>query len=167
LAALCFRRSQEITDNLVELLIGIIHKIGVRAEQRVEAELLHDLQRVPGKTNLLYQVAEAVLAEPDGRVRDVVYPVVGEQTLWDLVREQQASGRTFRQRLHTVMRASYQGHYRRMVPQLLGVLEFRSNNAVHRPVIQALELLKQHAGSQQRYYEAHTQAPIAGVVRPM
>ena len=167
LAALCYRRQREITDNLVELLIGVIHKINVRAEHRVEEELLAALQRVPGKTDLLFQLAEAVLAKPDGRVRDVVYPVVGEQTLQNLVAEHQASGQTFRRRVHTVMRASYQHYYRRMVPQILAVLEFRSNNSVHRPVIGALELLKRHGRSQRRFYEAHTEAPIDGVVRPM
>ena len=167
LSAFCFLRSQEITDNLVDLLIGVIHKVSVRAEQKVSEELLRDLRRVTGKSELLYQLAEAALAEPDGGVRDVVYPVVGEQTLQDLVREHQASGRPFRRRVHTAMRASYQSYYRRMVPRILEVLEFRSNNEVHRPVIRALELLRKHADSQQRHYVAHTQAPIEGVVRPM
>lgn len=166
LAAFCERRSREITDNLLDLLIGVIHKIGVRAEQRVDEELLANLQRVPGKTGLLYQVAEAALAAPDGRVRDVVFPVVGERTLRDLVLEHQTAGSTIRRRVHTVMRASYQGYYRRMVPQLLDVLEFRSNNLLHQPVIRALELMRQFAGRQTQYYEAHTQAPIDGVVRP-
>jgi hypothetical protein len=40
------------------------------------------------------------------------------------------------------MRASFANHYRRMIPILLSMLEFRSNNDIHRPVIQALELLK-------------------------
>lgn len=166
LAALCFLRRQEITDNLVELLIQVIHKIGVRAEQKVEEELLNDLQRVGGKHHLLFQIAEVSLENPDGRVRDVVYPVVGEQKLRDLVREHKASGRPFRKQVYTVMRASYQNYYRRMVPLLLEALEFRSNNAIHQPVIRAIELLKKYAGSQQRYYAAHTEAPIDGVVRP-
>ncbi len=167
LAAFCDRRLGEITDNLLDLLIGVIHKISVRAEQRVEEELLADLQRVPGKAGLLYRLAEAALADPDGRVRDVVFPVVGEQTLRDLVHEHLTGGPMVRRRIHTVMRASYQGYYRRMVPQLLDVLEFRSNNVLHQPVIRALELMRQFAGRQTRFYEAHTQAPIDGVVRPM
>ena len=40
LAALCWQREQEITDNLVELLIHIAHRVGVRAEEKVEVELL-------------------------------------------------------------------------------------------------------------------------------
>ena len=40
------------------------------------------------------------------------------------------------------MRASFANHYRRMIPQLLELLEFRSNNDLHRPVIEALELAR-------------------------
>ena len=93
LAALCSVRSQEITDNLVDLLIGIVHKIGVKAEHKGEQELLEDFKRVTGKPTLLYHVAEASLEHPDGRVRDVIFPAVGgEQTLRDLVREAKANG---------------------------------------------------------------------------
>ncbi len=44
-------------------------------------------------------------------------------------------------------------------------LEFRSNNEAHRPVIQALELLKKYADSKQRYYDPGEDIPIDGVLR--
>ncbi len=78
-------------------------------------------------------------------VRDVVFPVVGEQTLRDLVKEWKASGPTYRVTLRTVIRNAYRGHYRRMVLKLLAVLEFRSNNERHRPVM--LALVKRFAGT--------------------
>ena len=60
----------------------------------------------------------------------------------------------------------YPSHYRRMVPQLLQTLEFRSNNAVHRPLIDALELLKRYAKGGQRLYPAREKVPLHGVVPP-
>jgi TnpA family transposase len=167
LAALCSLRSREITDNLVDLLIGIVHKIGVKAEHKVEQELLEDLKRVTGKPSILYHVAEASLEHPDGLVRDVIFPAAGgEQTLRDLVREYKASGRSFRTRVHTVMRRSYGRHYRRMVPVLLQVLSFRSNNVLHQPVIRALHLVKAYTESRARYYPVDEAVPLDGVVRP-
>ena len=80
LAAFCFLRQQEITDNLVELLIQIIHRIGAKAERRVDKEIIADFKRVDGKPNLLFLVASASLAKPDQPVREVVYPAVSEQT---------------------------------------------------------------------------------------
>jgi len=122
LAAFAYVRGRAITDGLVDLLIETIHHIGARAERKVERELLEDLKRVSGKQNLLFELADAALTNPDGIVREVVYPVVGEQTLRDLVKEWKATGPTYRTTLRTVIRNSYSGHYRQMVPQLLETL---------------------------------------------
>jgi hypothetical protein len=166
LACLCWSRQSEITDGLVELLIALVHKIDARAERRVEGELLADLKRVRGKEGLLFQLAEAAVAHPDETVRAALYPVVGEQTLKDLVREAKATDVAFRQRVRTVLRASYSGHYRRMLPRLLQELEFRSNNAAHQPVIDALELLQRYADrpGAQRFYDRGEQVPLEGMV---
>ena len=85
LAAFCWQRRHELLDTLIDLLLLIIHKIGTRADKRVDKELLEDFKRIDGKGRLLYRVAEASLAQPDGTVREVVYKVVGEQRLKDIV----------------------------------------------------------------------------------
>jgi TnpA family transposase len=165
LAAFVHLRGRQLTDSLVDLLTETIHQIGARAERRVDRELLDDLKRVSGKQNLLFELAGAALDQPDGVVREVVFPVVGEQTLHDLVKEWRATGPTYRITLRTVIRNSYKGHYRRMVPQILKALDFRSNNRRHRPVIQALELLKRYADSRVHNYPVDEDVPIDGVAR--
>jgi hypothetical protein len=40
LAALCWSRTTKITDGLVDLLIGLVHKIDAKAERKVEGELI-------------------------------------------------------------------------------------------------------------------------------
>jgi len=144
LAVFCWQRRQEIIDGLVELLIEIIHRITTRAERKVVKELVQDLRKVQGKTTLLYRLAEAAIDNPEGIVREVLFPVVGEDKLGDLVREYRASGPAYRRQIHTVVRGSYRHHYRRMVPLLLEALQFRSNNAKHHPVIEAIDWLRQH-----------------------
>jgi len=98
----------------------------------MDRKLLDDLKRVTGKQNILFELADAWLAQPDGVVREVVFPVAGEQTLRDLVKEWKATGPTYRTTLRTVIRNSYSGHYRRMVPKVLQALEFRSNSRTTR-----------------------------------
>lgn len=142
LACLCWTRVGEITDALIELFIGIVHKINARAERRVETELLDDLRRVRGKQGLLFAIADAAVTRPEDTVRAAIYPVVGEQTLRDLVREAKANDRAFKARVQTVLHASYSRHYRRMLPRLLAALEFRCNNSAYRPVTDALALLQ-------------------------
>jgi len=165
LAAFVHLRSRTLTDDLIDLLIETIHHIGARAEHRVDRELLDDLKRVAGKHNLLFDVAGAALEKPDGIVRDVVFPIVGEQTLRDLVKEAKASGPTYRTTLRTVIRNSYKGHYRRMVPQILQHLEFRSNNDHHKPILDALVLLKRYADSKAPTFPAEETVPVDGIVR--
>lgn len=167
LAAYAHLRGRAVTDALVELLIETVHAIGARAEHRVEKELLEDLKRVGGKQALLYRMAGAAVEDPDGTVRDVIYPAVGEQTLRDLAREAKATGPTYRTTLRATIRGSYSGHYRRAVLDLLAALDFRSNNEAHRPVIRALDLVRRYADAKVRAYPAGEDVPLDGVVRPL
>jgi len=98
------------------MLIGVIKRIGARAEKKVNRELLRDLKRVRGKGRLLYTIAEATVTNPekplrlstsfrDGIVREVIYPVAPEQTLRALVKEFKTIG-DYDQQIQTTMRGS-------------------------------------------------------------
>jgi len=52
-----------------------------------------------------------------------------------------------------------------VAPLLLEALEFRSNNARHRPVIEAIDWLRQHKDDRQRFVSTDAGAPIEGLVR--
>jgi hypothetical protein len=164
LAAFCQVRGREVADSLTDLLIATVHRIGSRAEKRVEGELVADLKRVAGKPALLFKLAAASVAHPDGAVRDVIFPTVGEQTLHDLVAEGEATGPIYRRRLQTVIHNSYRSHYRRMLPLVLDALAFRSNNQAHRPVLDALSVIGRHAARKMRLYPADEAVPLDGVV---
>jgi hypothetical protein len=88
LAALCHQRTAEIADSLVDLLLVLVLKINTSAVKKVEKELTEDLQRVRGKTALLFKLAETAVACPDETVREAVFPVVSEKTLRQLARRQ-------------------------------------------------------------------------------
>src|SRR5450755_2898317 len=148
LAALLHSRAREITDGLVDLLIQTVHRIGARAEKKVTQELIGELKRVAGKENLLFRVAEASVARPDGMVKDVIFPAVGgEGKLRDLIAEYKSAGPTYRRTVQTKFRSSYSNHYRRGLIRLLGVLEVRSNNRAPRPVLHAPELIARYAAT--------------------
>jgi TnpA family transposase len=162
LAALLHEREREVTDDLVDLLIATVHRVGARAERRVTEQLVNAFKRVTGKENLLFAVAEACLNAPDEPVRQVVFPAVrgGEQTLRELVHEYRTKGPVYRRTVQTTLRGSYTNHYRRGLIALLGVLEFRSNNTAHRPVIDALALVGRYArAGNLTYYPAGETIP--------
>ena len=126
-----------------------------------------EYKKVEGKPNLLYKLAQTTANNPKGVIEEVVYKVVSQQTLQDIVKEHENTGPSYREKVYTVMRGSYGHHYRRMVPALLAVLTFHSNNAVYRPVVEALELLKKYANTEnsQVLYPAEEEVPLEGVVR--
>jgi len=162
LAALLAEREREVTDSLVDLLIATVHRIGARAERKVTEELVKAFRRVTGKENILFAIAEASLARPADAVREVVYPAVrgGEQTLRELVHEYKTKGPVYRRTVQTTLKASYTGHYRKGLIDLLGVLEFRSTNTAHQPVIEAMKLIARYArAGNLTYYPAGETAP--------
>jgi hypothetical protein len=164
LSALVFQRTQEVTDALVTLLIQIVHRIGKRAERRVEAAYINDLKRVAGKTRILYRIADAALEHPDEPVREVVFPIANEQTLRDLVAEYKAQEGAYRRHVQEVMRSSYRNHYRQILPALLDVLDFHSNNTVYQPVIEALTVVREYVESRLSWYPASIRPPLEGVI---
>jgi hypothetical protein len=173
LAALLHAREREITDTLVDPLISTVHRINARADRRVTQELVNAFKKVTGKENLLFSIAEAALDAPDDPVRHVVFPAVsgGEQTLRELVHEYKTKGPVYRRTVQTTLKASYTNHYRRGLIELLEVLEFRSSNTTHRPVLDALDLVARHADARLTYYPIGEHVPthkgIAGDWEPL
>ena len=165
LAFFCVPREAEVVDGLVELLIQVTHRITVKAERRVIEELVAEAQQVRGKAGILFRVAEAAVGQPDGVVREVIFPVAGEQTFEALVREAKALGTSQNRRVHTAVRASYGSWYRRMMPKLLDALDFRSNNGMHRPLLDALSAIRRAEGDGRQYFPAD-EITIEGVIRP-
>jgi TnpA family transposase len=163
LAAFCWQRRPEIIDQLIELLILLPHRIERKAEKRVVKELVEEVRRVSGKPRLLYQMAQAAVDHPDQTIREGIYAVVSEEQLRAIIKEYQAST-SYDQQVARRMQASYRHHYRRILAALLAVLELRSNNTAHRPVLTALALVKRYAQERGRFYPLDEDIPLEGVV---
>ncbi len=150
LTAFCHVRGREIADSLTELLITTVHRIGAKAEKRVEGELINDLKRVAGKPALLFKLAAASLAKPDGTVRDVVFAARGRA---DPARPD-GRGREHRPCLPATLADSG--------PQPLpislsphaasgaGRAQLPVQHQAHRPVLDALGVIARHAARKMR-----------------
>lgn len=114
---------------------------------------------------MLHRVTEAALDRPDETVRSVVFPVAGgEQTLRDVVAEFKASSPQLRKNVQVKLRGSYSNHYRRGLLKLVQTLRFRSNNTMHAPIIDGIELVRRYADSSAQTYRRGEQVPLRGVV---
>lgn len=163
LAAFCISRSQEIKDNLIDLFLGVIKRMGDKAKKQVESQMLKELKKVRGKRHILYDVAKASVERPLGIVNQVIYPIVNEQTLKQIVTEYQLEG-SYDDQTQRKTRQSYARHYRRMVPFLLKCLTFRTNNDRHQPLVRALALIKKYSDSQKQYFADGEEVPLTDVV---
>jgi hypothetical protein len=146
LSAFCQQRTGEVTDSLVDLLLLVIRRIGAKAEKHVKKQYLDEIQTVEGKQRLLRQVAEAALADPEKTIRAGIFPIMSEEKCKAILKEYQAKGE-YQEQVYQRMRASYRDHYRRMIPLLVNMLDVRSNNTAHRPVADALVLVKRVVGA--------------------
>lgn len=155
-------RETAMTDAMVELLVETVHKIATRSKRKVVGDIAKDVERVYSKERLLIDIATASIDDPKGRICDVIFPVVGNEKLAAIIKEGNAKGALDR-RIYAVMRNSWANHYRRMLPSLLSVLEFRSNNAVWRPVLSALDWIKARLDDGCRFVPQRD-VPIDGVI---
>ncbi|MTH94806.1 Tn3 family transposase, partial [Roseibium sp. RKSG952] len=161
-AAYLMVREAVITDAMIDLLIETVHKIKTKSKRKVVNEIAKDLHRVSGKERLLADIATASIDDPSGRICDVIYPIAGKDKLAAIIKENRAKG-AFDRQIYSVMRSSWASHYRRMLPNLLATLEFRSNNSAWRPVLQAMEWLKATLDEGSRVVSPEA-VPVEGVI---
>lgn len=162
-AMFCWRRRQQLTDALIDMLLQLIHNLGTRAEKKIDKRQFAAFKKVRGKARLLFKLAEATMDQPEGVIKEVVYPVVSQKTLRELVAEFEAMSLDFEREVQETMRSSYGHHYRSMLMPVLDALTFRSNNTLYHPVIEALAVLRANRDSKRQYYDAGEVA-LEGVV---
>lgn len=166
LSTFFWSRHQEITDSLVEMLITIILNINGQAQRRVDREILQEIKKVRGKNSILVSLLETLLENRNNVIEDAVFSVVEEETLRDLLRELTHNKEVYREKVYYKMRSSYSNTYRTAIGELLNTLKFRSNNSKYQPIIEALDLIKKHIGTRQKYFAVADDVPIDDVIPP-
>lgn len=165
MAAYLVRRGETLTDHLVDLLIETFHKMAKNAEKKVEAELVGTAQLVRGKTQVIRRVARVVRDNTDARIRDAILPVAALRWWDSILEEAEWEGEDFQANVRINTHRAFKAHYRRILPELLGILEFRCPNPQTQPVMRALEVVKSNLGHKGPLYPKGLKAPLEGVVR--
>ncbi|WGL59759.1 Tn3 family transposase [Pigmentibacter sp. JX0631] len=161
-----FVRKQEITDTIADLLIQLIHKISSNSEGKVEKELLEEIKKkVSGKNEILLNMSESSVENPKGTIEEIIFPVASEETLRAIIKELKQKGTSYHEKVHYTMRDSYSGHYRKMLPEILQRIEFRSNNYYHKPIIEGLNLLKSHLNEKNRFFNLEEENQIDSILK--
>ena len=157
-------RRKIITDDLIELLIQITHKIKINSEKKVEKTLVKEIRKVYGKEKILFDMATTAIENPEGIIEETLYPIVGgKERLQDLVKEL-SSQKEYNERVYSTIRRSYSSHYRQIIPDILDLIDFKSNNTDYQPLVQAIQIIKKHIRSKMHYLPQEEDIPIEGVI---
>lgn len=139
-AALCTHRELEVTDNVVLIFLELIRKMDRRADSKVN-KALQSNRTILNKARILYKIAEASTANPEGTVRDVVFSVVDEKTLQELLYEKDAPA-TYEMIRSEAATSSYKGHIRRMLGPVLEELSFKTANPARKSLLAGLDVIQ-------------------------
>jgi len=161
--AFLHRRSEELTDHLVDLLVETVHKMGKKAENRIDEGLGDALQKAPSKMAKLYRIAKATVEAPQGIVAEVIFPEASEKWLVTFIQEVEA-GAGYTYKVKTALQRSYRYHYRRMLPELLNNLVFRCTNPQHQSLMQALKLITSLLECKKTIFPEGVDVPLKGIV---
>ncbi|MEV0703233.1 hypothetical protein AB0I53_35675 [Saccharopolyspora sp. NPDC050389] len=166
LSALCSVRHKEITDLFGRVLVGLLHRLRERVEQRLD-EAAHATLQMQARDVLLVALAQAALDRPDDTVREALYPIAGERLLRELTRDSGARDAVRSRRKRTVLRGTYSAHYQQVLKLVLAGLEFRCRDAGCWPIMAALgELVSDYSAcwGDGRFYDSAQDIPLDDVV---
>ena len=143
-----------------------MHRLESRSRRQTSSEIVASAQENKNHDQLLYQIAVAALAQPEGTVQEVTSTPWPMKRSWRTVVEHLGEGgKSFKERLHAKMRRSYTHYYRRLLPLILKALEFRSDSLNLKPLLAAIELLKASAERPSAEpYPAALDVPMDGVL---
>ncbi|HDV5690335.1 TPA: Tn3 family transposase [Legionella pneumophila] len=156
----CHTRKEEIIDKTIDMFNRIIRNVIHKSEKRVVKKLINDVKKVYGKDTILFNIAEICLEQPDGTIRDKIFPIIGQDKLKNIIDEYKKKGPKYQSLLHQQIRSSYASHYRRMLQPLLENIVFRSNNSEHQPILDALLLIKKYFDSNKIYFPDNEYVPV-------
>ncbi len=161
LACFIYIRTSEIIDDIVNMTIDLIQKVDTNSQTQLNTRLLSDIKKVEGKVQILYRIAEAVIKNPNGSIKEVIFPEIKEEVFQNLVAEYQTTGPQYTNLHQSLMKNKYVHHYRQMLPLILDNITFRSDNRFQ-PIIEALAVIKRYLGTNYQHFPEDV--PLKGVV---
>ena len=157
-------KMRTITDDLIELFIQIIHKVKIKSEKKVEKTLVKEIRKVHGKEKILLNMANTSLKNPSGIIEEILYPVVGGKKRLKALVDELCSKREYNERVYSTIRRSYSSHYRQIIPDILDLIDFRSNNTKYQPLVRAIQVIKRNMRSKSLYLPQDEDVPVKGVI---
>ena len=136
----------------------------MRAETKIRQIIVSDVACVNGKFDILYKLAELAANQPEGVIKNTIYPSVSKETLLKLSKELKQRGRWYDQSIKIKMRALYAHHHRKILLPILKALSFYDSHENYRPIVQAIQWILKHEKSNKKVLLLTDDIPVEGVI---
>jgi TnpA family transposase len=159
LAALFHFRRMELTDNIVDIFLELIHRIEKKADKKLERELVSNIRAVYKKGEILYKLAKASTQNPKDTVENVVFSAVGEDVLNRIIMEYEGKDLSYESNQNKEKKDRYTHSSRRMTKPVLDTLTFRTNNPVRQPIIKGIEIVRKYLDKKHTWIPEEEEVP--------
>ena len=155
----------ESKDSVCDYLIHIIKGINKKSEKIVTKKLIKNLISLKEKDDIVLQVFTAAVENPDSTIREALFTIVGERTFQQIIDEYKKKP-SYTKEHNISMKFSYGAHYRKMLPDLLEVIEFNTNNAAYQPILDAVTILKKYIDCKDQFFPENEHVPTEDAIHP-
>lgn len=142
MALFCWIRSQMAADTLADLLLGLIHRIQKRAENKVKKYIVSEVKRTGGKFDVLLTLATTAVAKPQGIIEDEIYPSVSKEKLKAIINDLSHNNKWYQNAVITESLSLYSHNNRRLVWALANGLRLTTDHKNCNDILTALQWLK-------------------------
>ena len=167
LALFCSIRCNEITDNLIDMLLRFVQKIFVSGESKLKKELANiaNIKANYSSKKLLKLLINTILSYEDRVIKDVIFEVVPKEDLESINFSLLKENITYEGVVYGKARKSYVHHYRQILKPVLELLDFHTNNKHDEKIIEGLRIIKNHLSDKSVYFPKDLSIPVNKVIK--
>jgi len=160
----CHIRAELLADSLGDLFVKLVRKIEKSSENYVNKKVVKEIKRVEGKLDILSKLVETSLDNPDGVIKETIYPVVDVETLKRLKEDLSHRGHWYKKQVRAKMRSLYSHGSRTELLDLLSLLKFNARDDEGKALLSAVNFIIKHRNTLGDVYKADDQAPLIHVI---
>lgn len=151
-AIFCHIRSELLADSLADLFIKLVKKIKNSSETYVDKAAVGEIKRVQGKFDILSQITDVAIENPEGIIKDTIYPIIDPETLKQLKIDLSQRGQWYQKQVRTKMRSLYSHGSRTELLDLLTHLPIEVSEYENKVMLDAIQFILKHRNSRNDIY---------------
>lgn len=157
LGVLLSARLREVTDQVVQLFLTLVHKAHKKGLEALKEEVASDIPRALRKGQLLGKVVRAAEQRPEAAIGPYLLEVLGEETYRRLLEEMEGPSYDVARARHVQRKL---GGYRKALGAALDTLDFQATNPRQLPLLEGLALVRRHLNARRSHYPEQEPVPF-------